>query len=179
MTHIKTLQELFQRYRKPGDLVFAVVFLLIALFLLANLGEQTKWVKRTKLFAQPAFWPAISLAGMVFFAALHWISSALSPRIAGRWREVWFWVRSVEYAFWFMAYVLLVPQLGYLPSTIVFTILLALRSGSRGWRAIGSSALAAIVIVLVFKTFLQVKVPGGQAYELLPGALRAFMLTYF
>lgn len=179
MAHIKTLQELFQRYRRPGDLVFAVVFLLFALFLLANLGEQTQWTKRTKLFAQPAFWPAVSLFGMVLFAALHWLSSMLSPRIDGRWREVGFWLRSLEYAVWFMAYVLLVPRLGYLPSTIIFTILLALRGGVRTWKGIGGAALTGVVIVLVFKTFLQVKVPGGQVYEALPDGLRAFMLTYF
>ena len=42
MAHIKTLQELFQRYRRPGDLVFAAAFLIFAAFLLANLGEQTQ-----------------------------------------------------------------------------------------------------------------------------------------
>jgi len=179
MARIKTLQELFQRHRRPGDLVFAVFFLALSLFLLANLGEQTQWARRTKLFAQPAFWPAVSLIGMTVFAALHWASSALSPRIPGRWREVGFWLRSIEYAVWFMAYVALVPRLGYLPSTLLFTVALAWRSGARSRSAIGGAVVAAFVIVLVFKTFLQVKVSGGQLYELLPGGMRAFMLTYF
>ena len=116
---------------------------------------------------------------MVLFAALHWLSSALSPRIEGCWREVGFWLRSLEYAPWFMAYVLAVPHLGYLPSTVIFTVLLAGRVGSHSWKAIGGAAVTGCVIVLAFKTFLQVKVPGGQPYEVLPDGLRAFMLTYF
>ncbi|MCP5087063.1 MAG: tripartite tricarboxylate transporter TctB family protein [Rhodobacteraceae bacterium] len=179
MSRIQTLQDLFKRYRRPGDLVFAVVFLAFSIFLLSQIGAETKWVKRTKLVAQPAFWPAVSLIGMVFFASLHWLSSALSPRIYGRLAEVTFWARSLEYAFWFMAYVTIVPWLGYLPATPLFAVLLALRVGYRAPRMLISAALTGIAVVLVFKTFLQVKVPGGQLYESLPDGLRAFMLTYF
>ena len=39
--------------------------------------------------------------------------------------------------------------------------------------------LAIIAVVVIFKTLLQVKVPGGAIYELLPTALRSFFLTYF
>ena len=179
MARFQTLQDLFKRYRRPGDLVFAVFFLLFSILMLAHLGEETEWAKRTKLFAQPAFWPAISLVAMTVFAFLHWISSAISPRLPGRWTEVAFWLRSVEYALWFMAYVSLVPQVGYLPTTIVFTGLLAFRLGYRTWQTIGGAMLTGVVIVVVFKSFLQVKVPGGEIYESLPDGLRSFMLTYF
>ena len=179
MARFQTLQDLFKRFRRPGDLVFAVVFLLFSVFLLANLGEETEWTKRTKLFAQPGFWPAISLVAMTLFALLHLISSAVSPRIPGRWTEVAFWIRSIEYALWFMAYVMLVPRVGYLPTTVVFTGLLAFRLGYRGWRPIGGAMLSGVAIVVVFKSFLQVKVPGGELYEALPDGLRSFMLTYF
>ena len=37
----------------------------------------------------------------------------------------------------------------------------------------------AFAIVVIFKAFLQVKIPGGGIYEALPSALRSFMLTYF
>ncbi len=179
MSRIQTLQDLFKRYRRPGDLVFAVAFLAVSIFLLSQLGTETKWVKRTKLVAQPAFWPAVSLIGMTFFAALHWLGSICSPRIHGRLAEVAFWARSFEYALWFMIYVTVVPRLGYLPSTLLFAVLLALRVGYRSPKILGSAALTGIAVVLVFKTFLQVKVPGGQIYEALPDGLRAFMLTYF
>ena len=41
--------------------------------------------------------------------------------------------------------------------------------------AIGGAA----IIVVIFKSFLQVMIPGGAIYEALPGGLRQFMLTYF
>ncbi len=179
MSRIKTLQDLFKRYRRPGDLVFAVFFLAFSVFLLANLDGQTEWVKRTKMVAQPAFWPTVAVIFMTGFAALHLIGSLVSPRIEGRWLEVKFWLRSVEFAVWFMAYVALVPRLGYLPSSIVFPVLLAFRLGYRAPRQLAIAALSGIAIVVLFKSLLQVKVPGGAVYEYLPDALRAFMLTYF
>ena len=42
MVRLRIFQELFQRYRRPGDLIFAFVFLFFALFLLSQLGEQIK-----------------------------------------------------------------------------------------------------------------------------------------
>ncbi len=179
MFSFKTLQDMFKRYRRPGDIVFAFVFLAFSLFLVSQIGEQTVWKKGTKLFAQPAFWPSLSLISMSIFAAFHWLGSAVSPRIEGRWGEVWLWLRSLEYVVWFLVYVLLVPILGYLLATVVFAVGLAIRLEYRSPKWLATSALSAFIIVLVFKTFLQVKVPGGQIYELLPTALRGFMLTNF
>ena len=179
MTRIKTLQDLFKRYRRPGDLVFALLFLAFAIFLLANLDGQTQWVKRTKTVAQPAFWPTVAVYFMAGFAILHLIGSLVSPRIEGRWTEVKFWLRSFEFAIWFMVYVALVPRIGYLPASILFPAALAFRLGYRVPRQLFAAAGAGVVIVVLFKSLLQVKVPGGAIYEYLPDALRAFMLTYF
>ena len=178
MARLQTLQELFKRYRRPGDVVFACAFLVFAVFLLSQIRTQAPWLAGTKTFAQPAFWSLISLALMSFFAALHFLSSILSPRIPGRWQEVWQWVRSFEYVIWFMIYVFAVPWVGYLPTTIVFAVLLGVRAGYRSIHAIGSLVLLAVAIVVVFKAFLQVKIPGGALYHHLPDGLRAFMLTY-
>ena len=75
--------------------------------------------------------------------------------------------------------IIAVPQLGYLPTTILFAMILAYRLGYRGWPYMASAAAFAIVVVVIFKAFLQVKVPGGAIYEFLPTAARSFMLTYF
>jgi len=174
----QSFQSLFHRDRRPGDLVFAIVFLVLSAVLLSQLGEQTVWKSRTQLFSQPAFWPAVALMGMTFFAALHCLSSVCSSRVPGRWTELWFWARSIEYALWFMLYVYIVPLVGYLPTTIVFAVLLAWRSGYRSKTMLSGAAFAGIATVLLFKSFLQVKIPGGELYEYLPGALRSFMLTY-
>ncbi len=179
MSRIKTLQDLFKRYRRPGDLVFAIFFLAFALFLLVNLDGQTDWVKRTKTVAQPAFWPTVAVYFMAGFAILHLIGSLVSPRIEGRWTEVKFWLRSFEFAIWFMVYVALVPRIGYLPASILFPAALAFRLGYRTPRHLLAASAAGVVIVVLFKSLLQVKVPGGAIYEYLPDALRAFMLTYF
>ena len=179
MIKAKTLQDLFKRYRRPGDLYFSVAFLLFSLLLLVSLPGQNTWVGKTKLFAQPAFWPYAAVSSMVFFASLHLISALVSPALDGRWKEIWFWFKSVEYAGWFMIYVMIVPQLGYLPSTVVFAVVLTFRLGYRSAKMLLSAAVFGCVVVIIFKTFLQVKVPGGALYELLPNGLRSFMLTYF
>ncbi|MFT6023154.1 MAG: hypothetical protein ACI9PY_001267 [Ascidiaceihabitans sp.] len=178
MTRFKGLQELFKRYRRPGDIVFAWLFFAFAVFLLTQLGTQSPWKWGGKVFSQPAFWPTVSVFLMVIFAGLHLLSSALSPRLVGRWNEVWQWIRSLEYAGWFMAYVFVVPQLGYLFATILFGLLLAVRTGYRSIKTYLSVVVLGVVIVVVFKGFLQVKIPGGAIYEYLPTALRSFMLTY-
>ena len=171
--------SLFHRERRKGDLVFAIVFFVFSAVLVASIRSQTIWVEGTDFYAQPRFWPAVSLGGMTLFAALHWIGSALSPRIHGRWQEVWLWARSIEYAGWFLAYVLLVPILGYLLATLLTGALLMIRVGYRSLTAIGGMVLTAFVIVLIFKTTLKVNLPGGAIYEYLPTAWRSFMLTYF
>jgi hypothetical protein len=179
LVQVKTLKQLFQRYRRPGNFVFASLFLVLSLFLLSQIDSQTVWKSGTKFLSQPAFWPIISILCMTVFAALNWISAFVSPKIEGRWKEVAFWLKSLEYIVWFMAYVYLVPTFGYLLSTVLFAVLLAFREGYRTTKMLSLSAAMAFTVVLVFKTFLQVKLPGGQIYELLPDATRAFMLTYF
>lgn len=179
MSHAKTLQSLFKRYRRPGDVVFAWVALIAALFLLSQLADQTEWRNGGKLFAQPRFWPAVSLTGMAIFAFFHLLSSVLSERISGRWQEVWLWVTALEYAAWFVAYAAAVPYTGYLPTTVIFAIVLALRVGYRKVSTLLFAALAAVTIVVLFKTLLKVNLPSGLIYESLPGGLRQIMLTYF
>lgn len=175
----KTLQDLFRRYRRPGDLVFAFLFLGFSLFLVYSLPDQTKWAGSGSIFAKPAFYVYGSVYLMAGFSLLHLVSSFLSEPLEGRWKEVLVWIKSVEYVCWFLLYVLIVPYLGYLISTIAFTVTLSLRLGYRSKRSIATTVLFAVVVVVLFKSLLQVKVPGGMIYEYLPTALRSFMLTYF
>ena len=179
MSRVKTLQALFKRYRRPGDIVFAWIVLIFSVFLLTQLADQTAYKAGGKLFAQPRFWPAVALTGMVAFATFHLLGSALSERIEGRWKEVWAWLSAFEYAGWFIAYAAAVPYAGYLPATVVFAVILTVRAGYRRWQVVGSAALASVLIVLLFKTFLKVNLPAGQFYELLPDGLRQIMLTHF
>ena len=179
MSRVKTLQVLFKRYRRPGDIVFAWIILVVSLFLLSQIFDQTAYKSNGKLFAQPRFWPAVSLSLMSLFSVFHLISSVFSERIQGRWSEVLLWVASLEYAVWFIGYAILVPVTGYLPTTVFFTLALTLRAGYRSRRALLSAVASAVAIVLLFKTFLQVRLPAGQIYEFLPDGIRQIMLTYF
>jgi len=179
MSRAKTLQSLFKRYRKPGDIVFAWFALITSLFLLSQIADQTVWRDGGKMFAQPRFWPAVSLGGMASFAAFHLVGSALSERLDGRWQEVWLWISSLEYAGWFIAYAVAVPYVGYLPTTIIFAVALTFRAGYRKRSTLMVAALAAFIIVVLFKTLLQVKLPSGPIYETLPDGVRQIMLTYF
>jgi hypothetical protein len=173
------LKILFERPRPAGDWAFSIAFLALAIFLASQLGTETKWVKRTKVFAQPAFWPTVGILGMLFFGALHGFGAMISARQSGRMEEMALWLRSIEFALWFMAYVLVTPKLGYLPTTVLFTMALAYRSGLRGRTYMFAASGMAVVIVVMFKSLLQVKIPGGAVYEYLPSALRNFMIINF
>lgn len=179
MSRVKTLQALFKRYRRPGDIVFAWVLLFVSVFLLSQLWSQTTWRNGNALFAQPRFWPGVSLALMAVFASFHLLGSALSERLEGRWSEVWLWISSLEYAAWFIAYALVVPITGYLPTTIAFAVALTYRAGYRSRSILMWSAGAAVIVVILFKTLLKVSLPAGQIYQYLPDGLRQIFLTYF
>ncbi len=161
-----------------GDIYFAGFFLLASLLLLSQIGTETSWVKGTKFFAQPRFWPAVSLIGMTVFASLYFFRSVLSKRTENEIEEVVLWLKSLEYTVWFMVYVVIVPVLGYLISTLVFVYALSLRTGYRERSILLMSGVSAVAIVVIFKGFLSVKIPGGQVYEIFPSAIRNFMILY-
>ena len=163
---------------RPGEILFVAAFFIFSAFLLSQLGDQAKFSSRGKFFAQPAVWPGISVFGMTFFAGLH-LLTRFKHRVGGAGAEVSTWLRAVEFVVWFMAYVYAVPIVGYLPCTIVFTVLLALRMGYRKLSTLGWAALSGGAIVVVFKTLLQVKIPGAALYEHLPDGLRNIMIVYF
>ena len=161
---------------------FGVLAWVIALFLISQLGSQTAWVDGQPLSRQPALSSIVSLYGLAFFG-LCWL--AFNWRAQPGWwrsnpfREVAAWVASLEYIGWFMCYVWLVPVTGYLFTTLAFCMLLAARCGYRSKRSQLAAAFIALCIVLLFKTFLAVKLPAAQIYEWLPAGLRNFMIIYF
>ncbi len=162
---------------RRGQLIFALAFVALTLLLLSMITSETRWVEKTKLFAQPRFWPAVALGGMALMGGLHlyrlpW--RRITRYDVGETRK---WLMVVEYALWFMAYVLLVPLLGYLPMTLVFVPALSWRVGYRSRRMMGLSMAFAIAVVVLFKSLLAVKIPGGAIYDYLPGALRSFFIV--
>lgn len=179
MLRIRNLQDLFRRYRRPGDFVFALGFFILAAALLIALPDQTVWARRTRLFAQPGFWPGVAVIGMAVFGGFHLLGSILSERIPGRRAEALYWLRAAEWPLWFLAYVQLAPWAGYLPASLLFCTALTLRIGYRGWRPLLAAAGFAVAAVLLFRAGLQVKIPAGALYEHLPDAIRVPAMTWF
>lgn len=171
--------HVFPLGRKPGALLFAALLVMFSAALLAMIGWQTTWIEGIGLAAQPRLWPAISLGGMVLFGLVHWARMRNVPRSPGRWQEAALWLRSLEFVGWYVAYVLLIPVIGYLLSTVLFCILLVLRLGYRSRFAILSALGFALFVVLTFKTAFNVKIPGGAIYEFAPSGLRYILIRYF
>ena len=170
--------HVFPEGRRPGELLFSALLIVGAGALLAALPWQTTWLGGKGLAAQPRFWPALSLGGVVFFAVLHAIMRGKFDRTPGRWIEGLTWIRSVEYIVWYMVYVAVIPVIGYLLATILFCTLLTLRIGYRG-KPVLFAALFGLAVVLLFKTAMNVKIPGGAIYEYAPDGLRYILLRYF
>jgi hypothetical protein len=175
------MSERERRFPAPrrGQLGFTLALLTVVALLLVNIGGQTVWAAKTPVFAQPRFWPAVGLGlmglcGILYLRALPWKRFNRMDR-----REAIRWFKALEFVLWFMAYVLAVPRLGYLPVTAVFVPIMAWRMGYRTTRMRWISVGFGVATVLVFKTFLAVKIPGGAIYEYLPDALRSFFLINF
>lgn len=164
---------------RPGTALFTAVMLAFSVLLLSQIGVETKFSASGKLFAQPRFWPAVGVIGMVGFGALHLASLLRYRQISSEVSEALTWLRALEFLVWFMVYVRAVPVIGYLPATLIFTVLLAWRMGYRSGRMLGAAAATGFGIVLVFKTLLSVKIPGGAVYEYLPDGFRNFMILNF
>jgi hypothetical protein len=179
----KSVTEIAPVARRRGDVVFAIAALIFAVVMLALIGEQTELVKRLQWTHQPRFWPVVSLGGMALFGLLYAIGSVRDRHREGpsssRAVELFLWLRAGEFAVWFMVYVFVVPVLGYLVTTILFSALLAYRAGYRTPRMMAYAVVVGIGIVLIFKTFLSVKIPGGAVYEVFPEAVRNFLIVNF
>lgn len=108
----------------------------------------------------------------------RWRQRFLLPTDAGY--ETSKYLAALEYLAYFILYTLSVPVLGYLISTIVMGVFLTWRLGYRTVKWLSTGLLSSFAIVVVFRSFLQIKTPVSiWLYDQLPAAARAFMLTYF
>ena len=165
-----------------AEIVFAGAALAFALFLLSQMNTQVKWIESRDLVDQPGFWPVMAVFGMVMFGAAEMVlvvrryRQSLGNPIG---TELFHWFRALEFVVWFLAYVTAVPIVGYLLSTLALSLALTLRLGYRSRRFMIAAPVTAFAIVVVFKSFLSVKIPGGAIYGVLPDALRNFMIINF
>ena len=167
-----------------GQLLTSCVFTLVSAVLLVLLPVETATVSRPKITEQPWFWPSIGLSLMFIFSISFSIVSALSWRtqeysLIDECKVIQRWLRPLEFALWFLVYVSLVPTLGYLLSTILFSCALSARMGYRTRQQQLIMAGFGLFVVIFFKTLLQVNIPAGTIYNYLPSPLSAFMMSYF
>lgn len=164
-----------------GGLVF--FFLCLSCVLLAFLPSQTRWIDGTILVKQPAFWSIVSIGIMLVFSIIALLVQKKSILQNGKdlvhclLQKKSLYV--IECCLYYLAYVWLVPLLGYLLSSILFMVILTWRYGFRTKTMLLSSAITAIAIVVIFKTIMQLKIPAGQIYDFLPEPIRQFFLVNF
>lgn len=175
----RKIQVSIEQQKHPAQWVLALILTLLSFFLLANLSEQAKFPSSKAFVSQPGFWPAIALAGMAFcssgFLYNSWYKRDRSQKEAVLF-ELRAWCKVLEFPLWFLAYVWLVPLLGYLPSTLLFSTAMAWRLGYTQKSIYMAAILLSIAIVVVFKSLLEVKIPGGEIYNYLPDHIRNFMM---
>lgn len=171
--------DLLPKTRTAGQTLFIIGGLAMSLLLLAQITTQTVWIEDAKSFAaQPRFWPAVALTLMAVSFALHLFLMHRRRPDRLDWVEARRWLEPFEYVLWFMAYVFLVPIIGFLPMSLIFACALTCRLGYRGAPYTVFAAAFAIGMVALFKGLLGVKIPGATLYEYLPGALRSFAILY-
>lgn len=116
------------RGRRAGQWSFALLLVGISALLLSLIGDQTRWVEKTALVAQPRFWPFVGLSAMTGFALLHaWHLPRFRRRFAAEKAELARWVLPFEHAGWFMVFVWVVPVVGFLPASLAFATALTWR----------------------------------------------------
>lgn len=161
--------------------LFGACALVIAVVLAGMAPAELTWKAGRELTRQPGFFSILSIGGMLAFG-LVWLvftwREAASERMNGALEELFNWCRAAEYAGWFLLYVFLAPWIGYLVGTIVFSVALTFRLGYRSKKMLTAAALFAFFTVVIFKSFLAVKIPGGVVYEYLPDSIRNFMILY-
>ena len=148
---------------QAGDLVFAMLMLLIVLVLLVSIPFETKWFDGVPLVKQPRLWPTFCLVGMALFGLLYSIQIWRNYKfqlgeVQAELNELSSWLRPLEFVFYFVLYVWSVPLVGYLLSTLLFFSLLTIRAGYRTLLMFWVSLATGFGIVVVFKSLLQVKV---------------------
>lgn len=178
---VRQLSEMIKPPHEAAEIVFAVISFSVAILLATQWSSQTSWFDGQLIGRQPGLWPLISIIGMLVFGLGELIACLLRNRhlpAGSVLPEVLHWTKASEYLLWFLAYVFSVHWVGYLPATVLFCSLLSWRLGYRT-KMVFIAVLMAILIVVVFKGFLSVRIPGGEFYELFPRGIRNFLVLYF
>ena len=171
----------------PGRAVVALFFFVFGAGGLALMPHQTGTSPGDEgWFTQPWLMPLLTLgllsAASFIYIVMLWRSGEFAKAkmtgtaLAG---EVWIWLKSAEFFFWYVAYILLLGLVGYGLSTLLFVAGLGFRVGLRRPQWLLAALGATLAMTLLFRLGLEIWVPPAALYDLLPKELGVFLQQYF
>ncbi len=153
-----------QPTRRPGELVFLVVLLVLGLLAILEaerLGGFTK-------LSGPGFFPMLaSLAAVLSLGAVIWGRLKQGQPLAalGRFFTDVMPLRLVVVVALIAAYVAAMPWLGFIVASGGFLLLMLLYLWRQGfWRALAVTLASLVAIQVVFRLLFQVVLPSGQLW---------------
>ena len=188
------VENLFEFKRITGDLTLSIIFLFFVGFLLVHFNSESGWNGREldqkrvgKILKQQWVGPLMCMAILIpatFFNILEAFKAykkskrLLIPNITLY--EMIQWIRSLEFILYFLVYTFSISILGYLISTLIFAVFLTYRLGYRTKKWVLISLFSSFIVVLIFRTILQIKTPINiWLYQYFPENIEVFMKIYF
>jgi len=188
------VENLFEFKRITGDLTLSIIFLLFVVFLLIYFNSESGWSARDlnqkrvgKILKQQWVGPLMCMAILLPATILNTLEAFKAYKKSKRlllpnkiMYEMTQWIRSLEFILYFLVYTFSITVLGYLISTLIFAVFLTYRLGYRTKKWIFISLFSSFIVVLIFRTILQIKTPVNiWLYKFLPENLEVFMKIYF
>jgi len=188
------VENLFEFKRITGDLTLSIIFLLFVVFLLIYFNSESGWSARDlnqkrvgKILKQQWVGPLMCMAILLPATILNILEAFKAYKKSKRlllpnkiMYEMTQWIRSLEFILYFLVYTFSITVLGYLISTLIFAVFLTYRLGYRTKKWIFISLFSSFIVVLIFRTILQIKTPVNiWLYKFLPENLEVFMKIYF
>ena len=188
------VENLFEFKRITGDLTLSIIFLLFVVFLLIYFNSESGWSARDlnqkrvgKILKQQWVGPLMCMAILLPATILNILEAFKAYKKSKRlllpnkiMYEMTQWIRSLEFILYFLVYTFSITVLGYLISTLIFAVFLTYRLGYRTKKWIFISLFSSFIVVLIFRTILQIKTPVNiWLYKFFPENLEVFMKIYF
>ena len=188
------VENLFEFKRITGDLTLSIIFLLFVVFLLIYFNSESGWSARDlnqkrvgKILKQQWVGPLMCMAILLPATILNILEAFKAYKKSKRlllpnkiMYEMTQWIRSLEFILYFLVYTFSITVLGYLISTLIFAVFLTYRLGYRTKKWIFISLFSSFIVVLIFRTILQIKTPVNiWLYQYLPENIEIFMKIYF
>ena len=188
------VENLFEFKRITGDLTLSIIFLLFVVFLLIYFNSESGWSARDlnqkrvgKILKQQWVGPLMCMVILLPATILNILEAFKAYKKSKRlllpnkiMYEMTQWIRSLEFILYFLVYTFSITVLGYLISTLIFAVFLTYRLGYRTKKWIFISLFSSFIVVLIFRTILQIKTPVNiWLYKFFPENLEVFMKIYF